>query len=125
MRFSEAVRAGIAKDGYQTFRVYVDRDTDNKIVGCCTLGAALIGINHLDLRDDVVQVLQDNFPDLFEREDEDYLSTRMNSCPEPNPDKPGIFCGRPQSNYSLVVHLNDDHFWTREKIADFFESRGF
>ena len=41
--------------------------------------------------------------------------TLPNACP---------VCPKVWPALSMLVHLNDEHFWTREKIADWIESSG-
>ena len=69
----------------------------------CAWGAALEGgFGYLDSEDDVV------YPDEY-----NWLSESIIRCPA---------CHIGQSTFYLIVHLNDDHRWTRERIADWVES---
>jgi len=108
MKLSELILEGIKKDGYQIFGSYfrvrskitgVEFNTnvlppDNyDVIGCCTMGSALLaqGVNDYDL--------------------DTYIGNII--CP--------AGCGA----YFSIVHLNDDHKWTREAIAEFIASQGY
>lgn len=99
MRFSEAIRLG-AMMKPQAFDVASDG------VGTCANGAACdaIGIDVYDARG-----YRAAFP---------FASEPMVACP---------VCRKAKLNYSPtlggnVAHLNDDHRWTREQIADWIET---
>jgi hypothetical protein len=69
-------------------------------VGTCALGAALDASGHLD---DCIGDVGWFFP----------LVTVVDASPCP------VFgCDHDANKYSTVPHLNDDHRWTREQIAD-------
>jgi hypothetical protein len=40
------------------------------------------------------------------------LDDRVRRCPEPG-------CGKLHFLDTLIIHLNDDHLWSRERIADY------
>jgi hypothetical protein len=44
------------------------------------------------------------------------LDDRVRRCPEPG-------CRKLHLLDTLIIHLNDDHQWTRERIADYIEGR--
>lgn len=97
--FSEAIREG-AKLRPQTIGTYFD-----SIGRSCALGAALEACFGYE-EDDVVG-LTEMFP---------YI---LNVAPCP---VNGCFL-RDQTIVDVIVaHLNDDHLWTREQIADWLES---
>lgn len=92
MRLSEAIMLGSTLRP-QTFTTW--RDT----VGTCAVGAALdaIGKEH-GLSSDVIAA----WPWVF---DSGY------PCPAK--------CGMKSRAGSIMIHLNDDHRWTRERIAEY------
>lgn len=111
MKLSEAIREGIRKDGRQIFGAFYEYEnglklnvytTDIAIIGCCTIGAALIGINAQDMEEPC-----ESFPE---------LKQRVN-----------IPCGCEMCYNNIgdiIVHLNDKERWSREKIADWLEGIG-
>lgn len=99
MRLSEAIRLGSMLRG-QAFEDYFDNS------GSCAIGAALEAAG---LRDAV----RDGGCAVAEYENR-HRAVFVASCPS---------CGRQPgmgmtSFMNTVIHLNDDHRWTREAIAD-------
>lgn len=43
-------------------------------------------------------------------------------CPAYDANQLMLFCGAGQPLSWLIVHLNDDHRWTREQIADWLDA---
>lgn len=96
--FSAAIRDG-AKLNEQTFGVlYLNGRT-------CAIGAGATAMGFADIGE-AWQAIVAEFP---------YLGSAQNrtECPA----KP---CSHPRSRpvYATITHLNDDHRWTREQIAD-------
>jgi hypothetical protein len=95
MRLSEAIRLGamLHPQAFQSLRV-IDMDT-GAVVRTCALGAAeQAGYN-------------------IERESAEESLQRCPACP------PVPFFW---SVNMVIAHLNDDHRWTRERIADWVET---
>lgn len=109
MKLSEAIREG-AKLRPQTHRRYWQPN------GSCALGAAVeatkgsVAASSVSIREHLNEVWQG-------------LRDTYKYCP--------VDCCRWQRHEALydvpaiVVHLNDDHDWTREEIADWVEKEGF
>lgn len=72
----------------------------------CALGAAFEGIHHLP---EVVGALHPRLERLFDCLE--YVSRR---CPEG--------CKKTLPLASMIVHLNDDHLWSREAIAEWLSA---
>jgi hypothetical protein len=68
----------------------------------CALGAAYEGIYHLPL--DATGIRPKHLERLF-----DCLEYTLRSCPEG--------CKKRLALGAMILHLNDDHHWTREAIA--------
>ena len=98
MTLAQAIRAG-ARRRPQTQGSLFDK------TGSCALGAAIEGmfgsqalVGNVVLRGPTLMIA---IPEL--RDDA--------SCPESE-------CHVESSLFQVIVHLNDDHYWTREAIAD-------
>jgi hypothetical protein len=102
MKLSEAIKLGSEKTE-QAFSKYIDRAKGE----ACALGAAMVAA---DLKRN--SQLKKLWPWAFE---------------EYSPDKPQIHCPHKncsaiEYNYSeLIIHMNDDHQDSREKIAKYIE----
>lgn len=96
--FSEAIRDG-AKRRPQGFNFYFSEG------GSCAFGAAMEAI--FEVRDETPGACVRLYP---------YLDNRSGPCPA---------CKKRANVYvsvsSMIFHLNDEHKWTREQIADFVE----
>lgn len=111
MRLSEAIRKGCETtvpfhDNSGTLRPSLD---DPRITFACALGAAahaLTGERNSWLFE-VELTLSGPYP---------YLTTMLLSCPacEAN-DREAVLAAN-------IIHLNDDHEWTREQIADWVQA---
>jgi hypothetical protein len=73
--------------------------------GSCALGAAFEGIHHLP---EVIGPLHPRLERLFH-----CLEDIIRACP--------VGCKKKLPLASLIVHLNDDHLWTREQIAEWLK----
>lgn len=100
---SEAIREGVklrppADDLFKTL--------PDGSLGSCALGAAYEAITGDTARefDAVYRFIESMFT---------YASLQQAECPEG--------CGGSLFLESVIIHLNDDHEWTRERIADFVE----
>jgi hypothetical protein len=101
MKLSEAIRLG-ALLGPQVYGI-----TFGDNYSSCAFGAALIAINHKNLfqQGGRYHLLSWTYiKDVW-----GWLSTSKVACPS---------CGQPEVLGS-IVHLNDVHMWSRERIADF------
>ncbi len=98
----------------QGFEDYYDRLTG----GVCALAAVALEtgtfavLSDLEEGDIVDEILERSYPSLLER---------FVPCPAPDCDG---FERDGQRLRELIAHLNDEHRWTREAIADWLESIG-
>lgn len=100
MSLTEAIRLGAATTR-QTRGVFYTGGGD-VAVRTCALGAALHAMGRLITQDDLSDVVVAIFPELH---------TPV-MCPE---------CKVSDELGDLVVHLNDEHKWTRNRIADWID----
>ncbi len=118
MKLSVAIRKGIELDGEQCYHNYAEFDKDGKVIRCCALGAAAIGLKGLG-----------HFEPCHEQAFSSALLPLLgNSIPKS--DVPKEFLdhrGTKRDSFvvdDVVVTLNDSLKWTRERIADWLESIG-
>jgi hypothetical protein len=97
MKLSEDIRLG-AMTGPQVF------GTVSAGSGTCAIGAALVSVGRMDLVVCGWEPLYALWPVL--------KTLDVTACPQ---------CGNKHSG-SMILHLNDGHKWTRERIADFVET---
>jgi hypothetical protein len=102
MRLSEAIRLG-ASLAPQAFGALADARGRT-----CAIGAALHAIGVINDRRFGWTSAMLRFPVLRLMEEREYAR-----CPA---------CRVVQKDRGLIAHLNDDHRWTREAIADFIET---
>lgn len=110
MNLSEAIRLG-CKMTKPTCNKYIELGGGE--IKACALGAASVSLGHDYCRPrHMANALTEAYPFLAERS-----PVRCPDC-EPN-------------NYRyilplrlMITHLNDDHRWTRERIADWLEDLG-
>ena len=95
---ADFIRAG-SQRGPQCFGSYFDERG-----GSCALGAVYEGVYHLPRTHG--KLIPEHLERLFRCLDE--VTKR---CPHEN-------CNKRLPLAPLIVHLNDDHRWTREQIAD-------
>jgi hypothetical protein len=119
MKLSEAIREGIKMDGPQIRGQFFHFGWNMEVLGCCALGAALLGIGK-DPKTGACYILE-TFPT---------LKTKAFELPQ------GIFTidvekwskgegyNCPILLNHVIVYLNDKAEWTREQIADWLESIG-
>ena len=117
MKLGEAVKIGSALTA-QAFRDFYKKSTPSRNEATCFLGAALVGINQLDRGNDGAFTrtyntisLKAYWPWLMDK--------RTIQCP-------GFIdqveCpGRYADVFSICVHLNDYHQWSRLAIAEYIE----
>lgn len=86
-------------------------------VGTCAMGAAFDGVGILD----VIMSYRFEWKDLIESQFPGAYSDRKYSCPCEGSAR-RTECSALRSLTWMVVHLNDDHFWTRERIASWVAS---
>ena len=98
--FSEAIREG-AKLRPQAFGAYFDGGTS------CAVGAAHEAITGKAEDSDAVALTEGSFPYM-------QLCNNKATCPQ--------CTAAIGSLLSTVTHLNDEHKWTRERIADWLET---
>jgi hypothetical protein len=104
---AEFIRAGSSR-GPQCFGSYFDEKG-----GSCALGAVYEGVYHLPREHG--KLVPDHLERLFRCLDE--MTKR---CPDQHE------CKKRLPLASMIVHLNDDHRWSREQIAEWLtqESSG-
>jgi hypothetical protein len=104
VRMSDAMRRGAAKRP-QAFGTVVDPATG----GTCAWGAAMDGVDRLQFVNGVYIASGEQVRRRYGWQ----IVERMATCPA---------CNRRQSNVGeIIVHLNDQHRWTREAIADWLD----
>ena len=94
---AEAIRSGSRRRPEQAFGNYFEGNFRS-----CALGAAYEGIYRLP--EEVGGVRPRNLERLF-----DCLDNTIKKCPDK--------CHKTLTLAAMIVHLNDDHHWTREQIA--------
>jgi hypothetical protein len=99
---AQAIAQGLRRRPEQAFGHYfVGRRAS------CALGAAYEGMYRLP--EEAGQIMPKRLERLF-----DCLEGTLRRCPEPG-------CRKSLMLASMLVHLNDDHLWTRERIAAWVE----
>ena len=106
MRLSEAIRLGALLRPRQAFGVLYDRETD----ATCALGAAADAIGLLNVPFNDYKPWPRDQP---ERVTWRWSATALVDCPA---------CDWEDSAQHLIIHLNTEHRWTREQIADWVET---
>ena len=110
MRLSDAIRLG-AMLAPQGFGAYIHQFMGDDQTSCA-LGAAARAIDSQAVEvDEVVEALDAAFGTL--------LNTTRRRCPV---NEHGVKCGVRRVTANVITHLNDDHRWTREQIADWVET---
>ena len=113
MKLSEAIRAGIKKDGFQVFNTYFQYEHKDayppKIIGCCAMGAAFLGVDETDTNIDAWI----KWPELNRTDVKPPVPLKLRKN------------GEPHYLFTIVTRLNDEVRWTREAIADWLESIGY
>lgn len=100
---SDAIRIGAAQ-GPQLFGRFSDINNAS-----CATGALALGL----------------FGSFYYKKWPDELSETENSCPVCGQQSYtcGTQSGTPiRGRFSILIHLNNDHRWTRERIADWYEA---
>lgn len=101
MRLSQAMRRGSRKT-YQVFGKYNDGSG-----GTCAMAAAMLG-SGLISNSNMTIAAHTEFNDMFAQ-----TLAQKATCP---------CCRMPMFAQDAIVHLNDAHQWTRERIAGWLES---
>lgn len=101
MELSEAIRVGAKLRPRQAFYEWFDKSG-----GSCVLGAAMEAVGVARFPD--TYAYHGKCPDSWK------WTTREGQCPACEEERDQI--------QSLLRHLNNDHRWTRERIADWVES---
>jgi hypothetical protein len=99
---AEAIRAGARRRREQMFGAYFE-GTDRSDA----LGSAYEGIYRLPA--DATGIRPKGIYKFF-----NCLDDSLRRCPEPG-------CGKQHLLDTLIIHLNDDHQWSRERIAAYIE----
>jgi hypothetical protein len=109
MLLSEAIREG-AKKRPQNFEWYFSR-VGSGVVTSCALGAAFESW-YGEPNDGIAvsDILYREFP---------VLNSIIARCPTGTPGCKLYLCGIEVEVYATIGHLNDDHKWSREQIADY------
>jgi rubredoxin len=103
MKLSDAIREGCRQSNAHVGSYLIGMPGDS-FFGACALGAAALGAG-IDEADIHGSTLCTEWPEL----------THWTECPE---------CGAEDELFNVVSHhLNDDHRWTREGIADFIDAQ--
>lgn len=102
MELSEAIRVGAERRPRQAFRVLYDAATD----ATCALGAAADAIGILDTSQSNAWLPGTKAPKAWR------WATQLATCPAC-----GDTCWSGEVQ-SVIIHLNNTHCWTRERIAD-------
>ena len=120
MELSEAIKAG-AKLRPQSFRMLLG-DIGGTL-GTCTMGAALDAVGILRIEHTACQLRFSYDPD-FVRQHWPLLDKLVFSMPC-GCNQLSVYVGPVCSGYavsSVIAHLNDDHRWRRETIAQWVKS---
>ena len=104
MTLSDAMRLGAAMVPQAFGDTFVRNG--QTIVAACAWSSVSIGLGFPSI--DVIGIYR-RFPELHK------------TLPCPECDKSGYFGGMPTLE-ELITHMNDDHRWTREQIADWIDS---
>ena len=119
MKLSTAIREGAKKRPQCHGVLYLhssDQTNTSGVVESCAIGAGLEGAG-------VINPESLNYPcrpkyRLYEHFEGEFIEALV-SCPH----SPG--CPIRGQIRSMMEHLNDNHLWTREDIADWLESIGY
>ena len=106
MELSKAIREGIKKVPIQCYGAYFGVDPES----ACVLGTAVIGALGSRPMTPITSALKSCFQRASDS-DENLI------CP--------AGCGAKCFPVTMGYHLNDDHTWSRERIADWYASNGF
>lgn len=100
MKLSQAIREG-SKTTTQCYEIFFSLTSEDgmQVREACALGAAAYAMGAKF--GGVQPILQQNWP---------WLGNTKSNCP--------ACVGGPYSLQQVIFHLNDDHKWTREAIAD-------
>lgn len=116
-KFSEAMRLGslVTDQGYGEY--YIDGG-ENERPEACAIGAAGYAVGYISTNDE-----WDNsrFLKRIRGGAKTYqvlAGTQRFECPEPSCTSAKL------GGFNMIIHLNDDHHWQRDKIADFIEGFG-
>lgn len=97
MRLSDAIRLGAMLKPQGRFHILDEHGRT------CALGAALDAVGQLDDSGPSIYALDDKWPWCTAHDDRECPDCRRGPMP---------------SIHTVIVHLNDDHAWTREQIAE-------
>jgi len=101
---AQRIQKGIGRRPLQAFGAYYAGSRAS-----CALGAAYEGL--YPLPDEVGPLRPKELEHLFER-----LEYSLRWCP--------VGCKKSVPLAAMIVHLNDDHCWTRERIAAWLDENG-
>lgn len=109
---AKAIRLGAARRP-QCFGSYFDERG-----GSCALGAAYDGMYELPRQEkEQGEIVPRHLERLFH-----CLEDVVKRCPEMALGEPEVTCRKKLPLGAMIVHLNDDHGWTREQIAEWLSS---
>lgn len=103
IELADAIAAGVKRRPVQAFGEYFS-DTG----GSCALGAAYEGAYALPRDPHEAHGIHPRLDRLF-----DCLENVRRRCP--------VGCNKRLPLNSIILHLNDDHHWTREKIVEWLK----
>jgi hypothetical protein len=115
MTLPAAIRAGLPHARHQGFETYQTRR--GRRIAACVLGTAHLGLHGRPYARGMPPIglaLLAAFPEL----DAPWPTGTLRPCVCPVKAGPV-----PVKLFHVVAHLNDDHRWTRERIADWLEAR--
>lgn len=107
MKLSEAIRLGAAL-APQAFAILATKDKSGRVLSTCAIGAALHAVSAIH---------SDTTPSTSELTELFSVVTALRSCPG---DDGCVYWVA--SVFEVVTHLNDNHLWSRERIADWVET---
>lgn len=111
LKLSEAIRKGIEKFPEQAFYAFFQVDEVTGEKGACALGCAIYTLFECE-EGFMVDLLTETYPDLRQLD------------PYPVPDDFEGGGALVECLHDVIVTLNDDLKWSRERIADWLASEG-
>lgn len=105
MKLSDCMREGAKRSG-QAFGALQTVDGRTCAMGAAMLGGGMIINEQFGPWVPAIYELWSQFP---------WLRTVLADCPECGP-------GWRETVYGIAIHVNDNHHWTRERIADWLDT---
>lgn len=111
MKLSEAIRAGAEKRPQSKFNYFSIAD-DGTTVGSCALGAAYEAVFNVTTNDEITSGHVTQLEDITGIDDFEVYEKHPITQEYHHLD-------------SIIINLNDEHQWERERIADWLQSIGY